>query len=75
MPTKNRDLLEAQRLINEAITMIEGAKDELVEKFEEGSDAWRESDKGVQAETNIAELEEALDSLNSAESNIDNQKD
>ena len=64
-------LREAQSKISEAITMVEAVKDEAREAWDESSEKWQESDAGVLAEEKIAELEEIVENLNTADSSIE----
>ena len=64
-------LRKAQGMFSEAITLIETIKEDLEETFEEGSDNWKESEKGQRAEEQIGQLEEVINSLNQADSDIE----
>jgi hypothetical protein len=60
----------ANALIGEARGILENARDEAQDKFDEKSDAWRESDAGQAMDGKIAALNEAIEALEGAEENI-----
>jgi hypothetical protein len=66
-----KTLREAQARIGEARAMVEVVRDDEQEKFDEKSDAWKEGDKGQEAEANIETLSGVVDALEGIDSEIE----
>jgi hypothetical protein len=58
-------------LVAEAVELAQSVCDSMQERFDEKSDAWKESDKGQEIEGKIAAVQDAITSLESAASEIE----
>jgi len=64
-------LQKAQALLNEALTMIEGIKDEEEESFENLPEAFQEGDRGEAMQEAIDQMDSAISGIEEAVSCLD----
>lgn len=66
-----KKVMEAQQLASQARSLLEEVRDDEQEKFDEKSDSWKEGDNGQAAEAKIGSLTDAVDTLESVDSSIE----
>lgn len=67
---RRKELEKALGLLSEAREILEAAKDEEQEYFDNMPEGLQSGEKGEKAENAISEIEEAISSIESAEENI-----
>lgn len=68
---RRANLAKAQSLIEQALELLEGARDEEQDYFDNMPERLQGSDKGDAAETAVANLEEAIGQLEEARDNVE----
>jgi hypothetical protein len=69
--SRRAELQKAQALLNEALTMIEGIKDEEEESFENLPEAFQEGDRGEAMQEAIDQMDSAISGIEEAVSCLD----
>jgi hypothetical protein len=66
-----KELQKAIAFVGEARSIVEQIRDDEQNTFDEKSDTWKESDKGSEFEANIETLSEAVQSLEDADTHLE----
>lgn len=72
---RREQIAKAIELLNEAQGLIESAKDEEQEYFDNMPESFQSGEKGEKAEGAIGDLESAFDSITDAISNLETAQD
>jgi len=69
---RRKEIAKAMTLLQDAVNIIEAVKDEEQDSFDNMPESFQQGDKGSQMEEGIQALESAVDSIQSAEGDLDN---
>jgi len=69
---RRKALARAKELLSEALALIEQARDEEQEYFDNMPDSFRDNGPGQKAEEAISGLDDAVSCVQSAEDNLEN---
>jgi len=69
---RRKEIAKAMTLLQDAVNIIEAVKDEEQDSFDNMPESFQQGDKGSRMEEGISALESAVDSIQSAEGDLDN---